>query len=167
MVLTVAPVERMGYGGQNNDGGLGGGAVILNVANTLAVNGQILADSQSGFNTSGTGGSIFITAGSLSGSGILSANSGTAVWNPGSGGRIAVIASTAGWSGTWRAYGGSGNNSISAAGTSVCEESRVTSALSLLITTSSCRVDVLRTYFSCPRITIPPLIKSSWPTTES
>ena len=58
-----APVN-LGTGGQNNDGANGGGAVILNIANTLTDNGLItMADGTGGiFNTTGTGGSVFITA---------------------------------------------------------------------------------------------------------
>jgi hypothetical protein len=97
----------------------GGGAVILNITNTLTVNGSILADGLGGSNYTSAGGSIFITANALSGSGVLDASAGgSAGVDGGGGGRIAVLASTAGWTGTITAYGGStGGAAGGAAGT--------------------------------------------------
>ena len=112
--------SNIGSGG-NTGGTSGGGAVILNIASTLTVNGSILADGAAvnGQNT-GSGGSIYITAGYLTGAGTLSAqgggNGGGA--RGGSGGRVAVIASTATYSGAYKVYGANGPaGMIGAAGT--------------------------------------------------
>ena len=119
-----APIN-IGYWANNNgSGGAGGGAVILNITNTLTVNGNILADGygvNNGYYSGGSGGSIYITASVLSGTGTLSVNGAAAnggLGGAGGGGRLAVIASTSSWTGVWRAFGGStGSSGTGAAGT--------------------------------------------------
>ena len=111
----IAP-SNIGSGGTN---GAGAGAVILNVTNTLTVNGGILANGVAN-NQAGSGGSIYITAGVLAGTGTISAQGGGPVntFDSGAGGRIAVIGSTASFSGTLSAAAASGSPTrIGAAGT--------------------------------------------------
>ena len=105
-----APVN-LGSGGY---GAAGGGAVILNIINTLQVNGSILAPGAVA-NTwlSGSGGSVYIQANVLTGTGTISAsggNGGGVCGGGGGGGRAAVIASTSGFSGSLIAYGGAGGS---------------------------------------------------------
>ena len=104
---------NLGSGGYGTSGG---GAVILNIANTLVVNGSIIANGAGGSNQTGSGGSIYLTAGALTGTGtgLLSADGGGSSGG-GSGGRIAVIASTSVYSGSYQAYGTSGFNGQAAA----------------------------------------------------
>jgi len=98
--------------GSGGDSLAGGGAIILNVANTLNLLGSIRADSSSarfmGYGASG--GSIYIQTNALTGNGTLSAQGGFDSDNGigGGGGRIAVIGSTTGFSGSYQAYGGTG-----------------------------------------------------------
>ena len=110
---------NIGSGANNwGSGGSGGGAVILNVANTLTVNGGILANGIGpAFWTSGSGGSVYITASVLTGTGTISANATNGANSSGGGGRVAVIASTATFTGTFQAYGGATSSQQGAAGT--------------------------------------------------
>jgi hypothetical protein len=75
-------------------GGAGGGAVHLEVTETLTMNGKISAAGGNGSADSGggAGGSLWISAGSLIGSGVISANggSGSDLGAGGAGGRISV-----------------------------------------------------------------------------
>ncbi len=119
-----------GYGGTSSArGGAGGGAVKLNVSQTLTVNGSISANGANGGASSlsytgggGSGGSIYITAGTLTGSGSLAANggnggnSGGADGGGGGGGRIAVYYTTDSSSISYQAYGGSGPGSAQEGG---------------------------------------------------
>jgi hypothetical protein len=76
------PVD-MGSGGANS----GGGAIQLDVSDSLAVNGLVTADGYQ----SGSGGSILINANHLSGLGIIRANGGGGYWSgAGGGGRVAI-----------------------------------------------------------------------------
>ena len=98
-----APVN-IGSGGFDASGG---GAVILNVANTLTVNGSIVANGAFAAQ-GGSGGSIYLTANSLAGTGTIGAQGGSANYDGGGGGRIAVIGSTASFSGTLNAASNTG-----------------------------------------------------------
>lgn len=90
----------------------GGGAVWLEVAGLLIVDGEIRACSPDGYQYySGSGGSICCIAGSLAGSGVLRANGGEVTTaGPGGGGRIALVvtnvaADFSAWSGSVEALG--------------------------------------------------------------
>ena len=78
------------YGGWSK----GGGAIRLNLNNTLTVNGEIKADGDDtlvGGNVGGgAGGSIFIAAANLAGSGTIQANGQTGNSGSGGGGRVAI-----------------------------------------------------------------------------
>lgn len=80
------------WGGGCSD--TGGGAIRLNIANTLTLNGTISANALAPTsNSSGSGGSVYIDTQTLSGSGIIRANgpqSGTPAYGNGGGGRVAV-----------------------------------------------------------------------------
>ena len=90
----------------------------MNVANTMTVNGSILANGSGvGVWTSGSGGSVYIIASVLTGTGTISANATNGGVSSGGGGRIAVIASTASFTGAYQAYGGNTASQAGAAGT--------------------------------------------------
>jgi hypothetical protein len=86
----------LGSGGGNDqdyDGGSGGGAIKLTVAQTLVLDGIITSDGQSAGSGGGSGGSILILASNLTGSGSLQANGGASTGGDsgdGGGGRITV-----------------------------------------------------------------------------
>jgi hypothetical protein len=101
----------LGSGGgaaQDHDGGDGGGLVRIDAANSLTLDGAILADGTDGTQDGGSsarasgggsGGGIYITAGTFSGSGSVSANGGNggdqtsccgSDGSGGSGGKIAI-----------------------------------------------------------------------------
>lgn len=99
-------------------GGRGGGVVVLDVAQDLLLDGEILCNGKSGSGGragGGAGGSIFITTGHMTGTGILSVKGGdvtgstTCLGGGGAGGRIAVHYTNYTYSGTKDAYGGSGH----------------------------------------------------------
>ena len=85
-----------GYGGSAPEygrGGAGGGAIRLNILDTLTLNGSISANGYStllGDGGAGSGGSIYITTINLAGTGQISANGGANAVTGGGGGRIAV-----------------------------------------------------------------------------
>lgn len=87
-----------GGGGMSSGGGAGGGLIILNVAGTLTVDGNIQANGQNGGGnqSGGSGGSIQIHTTTLTGSGGISANGGNGdtYGGGGGGGRIAVYYDT-------------------------------------------------------------------------
>jgi hypothetical protein len=123
----LAPVT-MGSGGGGNccaAGGAGGGVVHLASQVSIAINGLVAADGESGAQGNGgggAGGSIVLSAPTLTGSGTISADGGdgfdTTTWGAGGGGRIALLANTvSGFSATIRAYGGSGRGGCAGAGT--------------------------------------------------
>ena len=98
-------------------GGAGGGAVQLNVAGTLQVDGLISANGGNGSGTGGGGGgggSIYIAScTTLSGAGNITANGGNGVAQAGGGGgggRIAVNAGNNNFTGSLSAWGGGGTN---------------------------------------------------------
>jgi hypothetical protein len=113
---VVAPIDR-GSGGSGINpllfGGLGGGAVHLNVTGTLLLNGRVSADGGLGLapgGGGGSGGSIWMTAGTLAGNGVISANggAGNATGGGGGGGRIALQYTANDFSGSLSARGGRG-----------------------------------------------------------
>ncbi len=85
------PVE-LGSGASYHGGSSGGGAIRLDVAGTLTLDGEITADgARSSIYEAGSGGSIWVTAGTLTGNGFFTADGGWAGNNlDGGGGRIAV-----------------------------------------------------------------------------
>ncbi|MCA9383913.1 hypothetical protein KC909_06145, partial [Candidatus Dojkabacteria bacterium] len=119
-VLLGSPGGASGEGGS---GGAGGGAIKIEAAGIVTINGQVTADGKDGIatvNTSGgggAGGSVWIDAGEIAGNGIVRANGGSAaeVGNQGGGGgggRVIVVCDTVNnFVGTASANGGSTNNS--------------------------------------------------------
>ena len=94
-------------------GGAGGGAIRLNVAGALQLNGTISANGIDGATDGsggGSGGSVWVSARELSGAGTLSANGGMGkgTGGGGGGGRIAVYCFTNQFAGSIRAFGGGG-----------------------------------------------------------
>ena len=88
-----APEEPgSGSGGTTN---LGGGAIRLDVAGLLTIDGAIDADALQHKNYMGAGGSVYLRAGTIAGAGTVSADSMTAssgnACGSGSGGRVAII----------------------------------------------------------------------------
>ena len=115
-----APIQA-GSGGANYSstlGGNGGGALTLNVAGSIVVNGRLSANGTAGgFNSGGgAGGSLYLStltsqsSGSISGNGIISANGGSATGRGGSGGggRISLVYPNNNFTGQLSASGGSG-----------------------------------------------------------
>ena len=97
----AAPVALgSGGGGGINSclGGNGGGAVYLEVAGCLDVDGSISANGKAGTGNwpggGGSGGSLWLTTGTLAGSGTISANGGGAQTRSGGAGRIAIVYGT-------------------------------------------------------------------------
>jgi hypothetical protein len=99
------PTDLGGGGNSCNLGGAGGGAVLINVANTLNLSGLIVANGSNvelvnSVDTSathcGAGGTINISTNTLAGTGgVLRANGGASCgWGNGGGGRIAVYYTT-------------------------------------------------------------------------
>ncbi|MCX6872195.1 MAG: carboxypeptidase-like regulatory domain-containing protein, partial [Verrucomicrobia bacterium] len=94
--------------------GSGGGAVRLNVAGVLTVDGQLSAKGTDGQSNGsygtggGAGGSIYLTVGTLAGTGTISANGGIGPsgGGGGGGGRIAIYYDTNSFTGTITAAGG-------------------------------------------------------------
>jgi hypothetical protein len=95
-------------------GGPGGGAVALNVAGTLRVDGTLTADGSASPNLQyggGAGGSLWINAGTLTGGGLIAARGGAGAVIPGGGGgggRIALYLSQNTFGGTISGTGGLG-----------------------------------------------------------
>ncbi len=88
-----APISFGSGGGADQDnsiaGGKGGGAIRLDVGETLTVNGTISVDGENSPGADagcGAGGSVWITAGVVTGSGVIRANGGTYTGTPGEGG---------------------------------------------------------------------------------
>ncbi|MDY6950658.1 MAG: choice-of-anchor X domain-containing protein [Thermodesulfobacteriota bacterium] len=100
------------YGG--HAGGLGGGAIKLDVSNTLTITGTISANggSSTQYGAGGAGGSIWLVVHTLAGSGAITADGGssnsTAKSGGGGGGRIALDWTTRTFDGVIKATGGSG-----------------------------------------------------------
>jgi len=102
---------NLGSGGNNYEGG---GAIILNVSNTLAISGTISANGSGSTigNSGGSGGSINLSASTISGGGTISANGGDSYYAGGSGGRIKLSADTISFSGSIQAYGGKNSPTV-------------------------------------------------------
>ncbi|MEM0243534.1 MAG: DUF87 domain-containing protein, partial [Candidatus Aenigmatarchaeota archaeon] len=91
-----------GGGSYSGRGGNGGGAIFLNISDTLVINGSILANGENGVANAagsldrdgggGSGGSVWIIANKFIGNGSISANGGSGdnYGGGGSGGRIAI-----------------------------------------------------------------------------
>ncbi len=119
--------ERLGSGGgayTDYAGGCGGGALILDVADKLTVNGTITANGarSPARGGGGSGGSICLTAAQITGSGIIIADGGAGggigtYGAGGGGGRIALKTPQTDFSGTIRARGFPGNVASGRSGT--------------------------------------------------
>jgi hypothetical protein len=106
--------------GSSTAGGAGGGRALLNVTDTLRVDGTLSANGGNATGQGGGGGSggtVSVAAGSIVGSGTISANGGTGDWpngGGGGGGRIALDTrrgqATNTFAGTITAWGGNGKN---------------------------------------------------------
>ena len=108
------PMDLGGAGDKgSNDSYKAGGAIYLEVAGELVVNGTISVLSKSGSNYyNGTGGSIYLKVGTLSGSGTIDASAGKVTSTAGAGGgRVSIRQSTAtsfsAFRGAIKAYGDS------------------------------------------------------------
>ena len=91
---NYADPDEWGSGGGGPNGAAGGGLVRL-TADTLELNGQVLANGQAvgGFDSGdGSGGGIYVSVKTLVGTGLIKARGGGGSY-PGGGGRIAVYAS--------------------------------------------------------------------------
>ena len=89
----------LGSGGGNpNEGGAGGGAIWLDVGDTLTVNGRLSADGETaiGRGGGGAGGSLLVSAGTVTGSGTISANGGDFGSDYGGGGGAGHLVVSAG-----------------------------------------------------------------------
>ena len=128
---SLSEPTDLGSGGgasANGKGGNGGGAIKLNIAGTLSVNGIITCNGNDGVYNSygqgggGSGGSIYIITNVIAGSGTVRANGGSGLGSSsydgggGAGGRISVKYNSKTFSGTVTAYGGTGYK-IGGAGT--------------------------------------------------
>lgn len=118
---SIAPTSIGSSGGgcalQARAGGAGGGAIKLNVANTLTLSGSMTANggvpiSGGGCAGGGSGGSIWIVAGTLTGTGPISAiggnADGTTIPGGGAGGRIALEYISKTFNGAITVTGGTG-----------------------------------------------------------
>jgi hypothetical protein len=115
---VTAEVASPGWagGGQNQQrGGAGGGALSVNVAGSLVLDGVISANGAAGAAGTGagggSGGGIYLAAQRLSGSGSISASGGTGdslIGGGGGGGRITISCTTKNYAGATAAYGGHG-----------------------------------------------------------
>ncbi len=130
--LMHAPYDLGSGGGAgivNAVGGTGGGAIRLQIAGTLTLEGDIHADGTNGLKGyynrgggGGAGGAIYVEADTIVGSGTLSAGGGNSLGTAGSsagggGGRIALKCNTDGFAGTISAKGGTADYRNGGAGT--------------------------------------------------
>jgi hypothetical protein len=118
---AFAPTDLGSGGGSypwyGSVGGSGGGAIILNIANTLTINGAITANGGNvglGWAGGGSGGSIYIVTANLTGSGSLTANGGnsTSRGGAGGGGRIAIYFENSDFIGNAEAKGGTATSDV-------------------------------------------------------
>ena len=131
-----SPID-LGSGGGNADnraqGGAGGGAIIIDIAGALTIDGVISANGENGVSSrpvsgGGSGGSVYITTNNLAGSGLIIADGGESEYGSGGGGRIAIYYDSNDFTGFIQALGkGNGEN-----GTIIIEEF-IPSTLSQLI----------------------------------
>lgn len=102
--------DRLGGG----SGGSGGGAIKINVANNLKVDGTITANGESKDGRgagAGAGGSLYILTRNMAGSGTITANGGNSIsyrGGGGGGGRIAIYYEETTYTGTTSTTGGTG-----------------------------------------------------------
>ncbi|HOD80210.1 MAG TPA: right-handed parallel beta-helix repeat-containing protein, partial [Phycisphaerae bacterium] len=91
---AAVPLDLGSGGGFGNAGSwsYGGGAIRLNVANALTLDGEITADGQSGgnYDRGAAGGSVLVNTGTLAGSGQITADGNDGWTADGGGGRVAV-----------------------------------------------------------------------------
>ena len=117
---SLTQPTELGSGGADG-GNPGGGAIELDVATTLQMDGTISANgSHFGNHGGGAGGSIWIEVGTLAGSGTIQANGAQGGNdNGGGGGRISINYQTDAFAGTTTAWGGAhgGNGVVGGAGT--------------------------------------------------
>jgi hypothetical protein len=112
------PLDRGSGGGfgwqQSTNGGAGGGAIRLNVAGTLTVDGRIGADgtaAQQDDGGGGSGGSVWVNASAITGAGFITAEGGDGELyegGGGGGGRIAIYSPSNSFAGTVSTVGGEG-----------------------------------------------------------
>ncbi|MBW1859641.1 MAG: hypothetical protein JRI70_06065, partial [Deltaproteobacteria bacterium] len=105
----------LGSGGGGTYSGKGAGAVKLDVANTLTIDGMITADGITGVDwyAGGSGGSIWIICNTLAGSGTLTVHGGNGYGTcagGGGGGRIRINEQNYTYTGTATVFGGTGLN---------------------------------------------------------
>ncbi len=116
---SVSRPTALGSGGDNTGGTHGGGAVKLQVTNSLTLNGAIVVRGAVDHDAA-SGGSIWLKTKALSGSGTLRADGGDSSSAPtyggGGGGRIAIEYATDAFSGVLSAKGGAGGNPASRTG---------------------------------------------------
>ncbi len=96
---SITAPEDPGSGGRyNNTYNNGGGAVRLDVAGALALDGAILSNGKVFSYYTGSGGSVYLRTGTISGSGTISSNGRITMsdFAVGSGGRIAIILTSQG-----------------------------------------------------------------------
>ncbi len=130
-------------------GGNGGGAIRLDVAGTLAINGQISANGGRGaqYDAGGAGGSIWLSAANITSTNnglAVVANGGYGYYGGGGGGRIAIYGTRSGWnvsSGSVQAYGGTSRSSnlYGGSGTIVYGDADLPGQANLLLTAPSNR----------------------------
>jgi hypothetical protein len=115
---VLSPVRSGAAGGNSSGatlpqiGGLGGGALQLNVNGTLRIDGSVSANGLDGDSMSGggSGGSLWLSIGTLSGSGTITARGGNGnnANGGGGGGRLAIYYATNTFIGSVFTCGGSG-----------------------------------------------------------
>ena len=144
---SFARPEHLGSGSGQVDGGSGGGLVTI-VADSLFLDGTILANGDAGPNkkSGGSGGGILVEVGELRGEGSLQAIGGEVRFYDhynGGGGRIAVYYdSSADFSGTFSAHGGLAYNWHGGAGT-VYVQDRAEPYGTLILTLAAVSVEVV------------------------
>ncbi|MCK5592452.1 MAG: hypothetical protein KAI72_10900, partial [Candidatus Pacebacteria bacterium] len=114
---SITEPINIGSGGGSFNGGVGAGAIKINISGITTIDGIISANGGNGFAASwtgggGSGGSIYITTGTLAGSSTISANGGNSYrehTGGGGGGRIAIYYTTDNSSIAYTAYGGNGS----------------------------------------------------------
>ncbi|MDP6584271.1 MAG: hypothetical protein QF535_06420, partial [Anaerolineales bacterium] len=137
----IRPVTIGSGGGNDFTEGQGGGAILLNISDTLTVDGLISSNaSTEGSGGAGSGGSVYIIVDKLVGTGTISADGGrTSASNQGSGGggRVAIYYTTNSFTGNISASAGKAttNNYYGAAGTVYMKSAAQTNGD--LITTNS------------------------------
>ena len=114
--------ESLGSGGcYGSAAGAGGGAVRLEAAGTLTVNGTVSARATTAESYSASGGSVLLIGGTIAGSGIVNAAGANNTFRGGGGGRIALVQTVANdftaWTGKATAFGGANGTTLCGHGT--------------------------------------------------